>query len=83
MLKPNIVKNLMENIDLQTKLELFTNYSDKPENVDVNWEVLIAAKINKYITATLNTQLLYDWDVYQQDKVQFKEVFGVGFSYKF
>jgi len=83
-------KALVENVDLQNKLELFSSYSEHPENIDINWEVLIAMKINKYLSANINTQLLYDDDIIIIDKdgnkgprTQFKEVFGVGFSYKF
>lgn len=89
-------KDILENVNLQTKLELFSNYIDEPQNIDVNWEVLLSMKVNKYITATLATQLLYDDNtIITIDKnddgiideagprTQFKEVLGVGFSYKF
>ena len=49
-----------KNVNLMTKIDLFSNYADKPQNIDVNWEVLISMKINKLLTATLSTQLLYD-----------------------
>jgi hypothetical protein len=76
-------KDIMENVNLMTKLELFNNYTDEenPSNIDVNWEVLLAMKVNKYITASINTQLIYDADVIE--KTQFKESIGVGFGYKF
>ena len=89
-------KDIMKNVNLQTKLELFSNYAETPENIDVNWEVLIAMKVNKYISATISTQLLYDDDIdiavdNNNDglidaigpRTQFKEVLGVGLSYKF
>jgi len=86
--------SLMENVDLQTKLDLFSNYLKDPQNIDVNWEVLITMKVNKYISATISTQLIYDDDVdiaFEQGDgsiiyhpaAQFKEVLAVGFSYKF
>ncbi len=87
---------LMKNINIQNKLELFSNYIDNPSNIDVNWEVLIAMKVNKYISATISTQLIYDDNIdimvdNNNDglidaigpRVQFKEVIGVGLSYKF
>ena len=48
-------------------------------------------KINDYLSANLNTQLLYDDNIATYNelgeekgaKVQFKEVFGVGLTYKF
>lgn len=81
--------DLMENITAQSKLDLFSNYLDNPKKVDVNWELLISMKVNKFISATLFTNLLYDYDTkFEEDgkeeaKIQFKEVLGVGFSYKF
>ncbi|MEA3495990.1 MAG: DUF3078 domain-containing protein [Bacteroidota bacterium] len=88
--------DLMKNISMQSKLDLFSNYIDNPQYIDVNWEVLISMKINKFISATLSTQLLYDHDIdiavdtngdgvtdETGPRIQFKEVLGVGFSYKF
>ena len=88
--------DLMTNVTLQTKLDLFSNYIDNPQHIDVNWETLISLKINKYISATISTHLIYDNDidiVLEKDAlgnptrvgpaIQFKEVLGVGFSYKF
>ncbi len=78
-------KDIMENVTLLTKLELFDNYSDdngnNRTNVDVNWEFGLNMKVNKLITATVATQLIYDHDVIQ--RTQFKEVIGVGLGYKF
>lgn len=83
-------QNLMENVSLQTKLDLFSNYLEEPQNIDVNWEVLLSMKVNKFISATLSTMLIYDDNtIIQVDethagpRTQFKEVLGVGFSYKF
>ena len=89
-------KDIMKNVNLQTKLELFTNYTEEPTHVDVNWEVLIAMKVNKFISATISTQLLYDHDIdiavdtdgdggieAAGPRTQFKEVLGIGLSYKF
>lgn len=82
----------MENISLMTKLELFSNYAHDPENVDVNWEVIVGMKVNKLISAILTTQVLYDNDVFIPKSdinqpagtgTQFKETFGIGLSYKF
>ncbi|MBL4668124.1 MAG: DUF3078 domain-containing protein [Flavobacteriales bacterium] len=88
-------KDVMKNINLQSKLELFSNY-EEATHVDVNWEVLIAMKVNKYISATISTQLLYDHDIDialdrnndgiidgSGKRVQFKEVLGIGIAYKF
>lgn len=81
---------IMENISLQSKIDIFSNYTQNPENIDLNIETLISMKVNKYISATLALQFIYDDDTDIKDKdgkigprPQFKEVLGVGFSYKF
>ncbi|UCG28090.1 MAG: DUF3078 domain-containing protein [Bacteroidales bacterium] len=82
-------KDIMKNVNLLTKLDLFSNYGEDPQNIDAGWEVIITMKINKYLTANFNTHLIYDDDIQIDDgegnlapRVQFKEVFGVGLSYK-
>lgn len=79
-------KEIIKNVGFMTKLELYSNYLENPENVDVNWEVLVVLTINEWLSATVSTQLIYD-DNTQIDgvnsKVQFKEIVGVGLAYKF
>lgn len=94
-LKTTLTLKLMENVNLSTKLELFSNYLKHPENIDVYWETLLSMKINKYLAVTISTTLVYDDDVMitikdksgnvtgKGPRTQFKEVFGLGFSYKF
>lgn len=85
-------KNLTEDLSMQTKLSLFTAYTHNFGNIDVNWDVMLAYKINKYLSATLTTNLIYDDDVKTPDengkltapaKVQFREILGIGLSYRF
>jgi len=66
-------------------------------NIDINWETLITIKAGKLITTSIYTNLIYDHDIniptYKKingektevgkgPKTQFKEVIGVGISYK-
>jgi hypothetical protein len=97
--KNDFKSEFMKNVSFTTKIDLFSNYAEKPQNIVVNWETLIALKVNKYISANLNTQLLYDDKIRILDdkngngiadpgesfgpRVQFKEILGVGFSYNF
>jgi len=88
-------KEILKNVNFLTQIDLFSNYIKNPEKIDVSWEVRINMKINEYLSANLNTHLIWDDDikfseyddqgnfVKSESKVQFKEVFGVGFSYKF
>ncbi len=95
-LKAVYTKDIMKNVNLNTKLGLFSNYLNNPQNIDVDWEVLLGMKINKYLTVNINTQLLYDDDVdiaIDRDgdgvndgtgkRIQFKEILGIGLSVKF
>ena len=54
-LKVTFKKDIVKNVNLSTKLELFSNYLDAPQNIDVNWEILIGMKVNKYISASIST----------------------------
>ncbi len=78
-------KEIMTNVTLSSKLELFNNYTDKDKNnakkVDVNFDNQLTLKVNKYINASILAVLVYDANVVE--RTQFKEVIGVGFGYKF
>lgn len=80
---------------LKTGLDLFSNYIDNPQNIDVNWTADMSYQMNKYLGVTLSTILIYDDDidvpVFDSENVQigtgprtqFKYVFGVGLTYQF
>lgn len=88
-------KQLMTNIELNNKLELFSDYFNNPDKVDVNWEILLKMKINKYFSTILNFNLIYDYDtkyiekdtqgviITNEAKVQYKEVFGLAINFAF
>ena len=90
-------KDLRKNVNLLSRLSLFNNYTDvnlpNRKNIDVNFESMINARINRYITASLFLNWIYDNDIsisYDESdptkkgpRTQFKEVFGIGLSYKF
>ena len=74
-------QTLITNLNLISTLDLFTPYTKDFGHIDVNWNILLNYKINKLLTANLNTTLRY----YEKEirKVQFKEIFGIGITYKF
>lgn len=89
-------KEVIKNVLLQTRLEMFSNYLKNPQNVDINWETLLSLKLNKYISTIISANLIYDDDIKipidankdgipekSGPRTQFKEVLSVGFSYKF
>jgi hypothetical protein len=84
-------KELISNVDFETKLDLFSNYLDNPQNVDVNWDLKLDMKINKYLSAKFGTSMRYDDNIDYIDgdgvkhgpRLQLKQFLGVGLSFKF
>lgn len=84
---------LMENVDLQTRLDLFSNYlNNNYQFIDVNGELILFMKINKFLTANVALHVIYDHDVeFDTDgdgvlngpRTQLREVLGVGLAYRF
>lgn len=56
-------RDVMKNVTYQTNLDLFSNYSEDPDHIDVNWDNLVTMKVNKYISASVSTTLIYDHDI--------------------
>ena len=92
--KARAQKKIMENVDFISTVDFFTAYDKKFGNIDVNWDLLISMKINKFLSASINTTLKYDDDikniktvddveVKSGPKVQFKEMLGIGVAYNF
>lgn len=98
-------ENIITNVGLESMLELFSNYLFNPQNIDIRWNTIIDAKVNKYLGVNFFLDVIYDHDVQIQavdnegqpvfidvngemvqktgPRVQVKEVFGVGLTYKF
>lgn len=52
----------LPNMTLYSRVDFYSNYLDKPQNVDVRWDTQINMKINKWFAANLNLNLIYDDD---------------------
>ncbi len=86
--------NFNDDISLENKLSLFSNYEKNPQNIDIDWEVILRMKITFYMDVVISTQIIYDDDVkvplFNDEgikigtgpRLQFKEIFSIGFSYK-
>jgi hypothetical protein len=72
---------LVENVTVENILNLYSNYLEKPENVDMDYQLNIAMKINKFLSANLAFQAIYDDNAFRG--LQTRQVFGVGFNYDF
>ena len=78
----------MKNVNLMSKLDLFSDYRHNPQNIVVGWENNILMKVNKYLSMNISTMLIYDEKAITKepsenflDIIQFRETFGVGFAY--
>ena len=76
--------NLMENVSMENILNLYSNYLDKPQNVDVDYQMNLVMKVNKYMSANVSLQAIYDDNANPyKSEVQIREVFGLGINYGF
>lgn len=92
-IKARFKYNFNDDISLENKLSLFTNYVKNPQNIDIDWEVILRMKITFYMDAVISTHIIYDDDVkvplFNDEgikigtgpRLQFKELFSIGFSY--
>ena len=91
-------KKIMDNIIMDNKLSVFSNYLDHPLNLDIDYQIDLTMKINKYFQTTIHLHFLYDDNidvpVYNYTsgkkvqvgttkKLQFKEILTFGFIYTF
>lgn len=56
-------KEILKNITWNSRLDLYANYLHNPQNVDVYFTSLFTFKVNKFITASISTELIYDDDI--------------------
>lgn len=86
---------LGKNVNFSTKWDFFTNYLDNPfTRIDINGDVMFSFKFNKWFSAYLQLQMIYDHDINidtgKNDdagnriigpRLQFKQVLGLGINY--
>ncbi len=94
--KKEVVKNVTFSTRLELFNNYSDSNKPNRKNIDVNWETFISMKVNKFLVVSIFTHLLYDNDILvpldrDRDGVmeskgirtQFKDVLGIGLSYKF
>lgn len=59
-LRLNYNQKFSENFNVTSRLELFSNYLDKPQNVDFAWETILAWKLGKFFSITSSFNFIYD-----------------------
>ncbi len=86
---------ILDNITYDTRAEIFNNYRYTFQKFNVDWEQTLVMDVTQHISTRIMTQVVYDYNVKfpvtddtgtviaQKAKWQFKELFTVGFNYKF
>lgn len=54
---------LLDDLKIENKVRLFTNYLESPQNVDVDWEINLEKQISWYFTVSVNLHLIYDENI--------------------
>jgi len=49
-------------ITVTNRLQLFTNYIHNPQNVDIDWEMILVANLNWFTDVRFNTHFIFDDD---------------------
>lgn len=80
---------IAKNVTYRSRLDMFSNYKNKPQNIDVYMTNLFSCKINKYLSATYALDVVYDDDVRifgpnkNAARTQLKSLIGIGFMMPF
>lgn len=72
---------VMENVTAENILNLYTNYLEDVQNVDLDYTLNIVMKVNKYLTTNFAFQTIYDDNAYPG--FQTRQVIGIGVNYGF
>lgn len=72
---------LFKNVVLKNQLSLVANYLEEVKNIDLDYTATLDMKVNEYLSAILEVQLLYDDNALAD--LQFRQVFGLAVSLPF
>ncbi len=84
----NYLKALNNKVGYKARLDLFSNYKQNAQNIDLFMTNVFTTKLSKILAASWNIDLIYDDDVrlFGKNKnspgLQFKSLIGVGLSVK-
>ena len=72
---------VVANVSFENILNLYSNYLEDPQNVDIDYQLNIVMKINRFLSTNIAFQTIYDDNAFQG--FQIRQVFGVGVNYGF
>jgi len=73
--------DIMKNVTMENILGAFADYLHDIKKVDFDYQASIYLKVNKFVSANIFYDALYDYDT--SKKLQQKETIGIGFKYSF
>ena len=73
--------DVMENVSVENILNLYSNYLEDPQNVDIDYTLNVVLKVNKYLSTNFAFQTIYDDNSFRG--FQTRQVIGVGVNYGF
>lgn len=81
-------RDIAKNVNYRTRVDLFSNYIDDPQNIDVFWSNYFNMKVNRWLIVNYCFDLIYDDDVKlfgplkNHAAAQLRSQLGVGFQAK-
>lgn len=85
----NYMKEISPNITYKGRLDLFSNYRNNPQNIDLFMSNVLNVKLSRVLSATWGLDLIYDDDVklfgpnQSSPALQVKSLVGLGLLVKF
>lgn len=73
--------DIMANVTAENILNLYSNYLEDAQNVDIDYTLNIVMKINRYLSTNFAFQAIYDDNAFRG--FQTRQVFGLGINYGF
>ena len=73
--------NLMTNVSFENIVNLYSNYLEDPQNVDLDYQLNIVMTINKYLSTNFTFQTIYDDNAFRG--FQTRQNIGLGVNYGF
>ncbi|MGJ8745927.1 DUF3078 domain-containing protein [Polaribacter sp.] len=71
----------MENVQIENILAVYSDYLDNPENIDIDYRTNMLFKVNEFISMNITLHTIIDDSA--SSKIQFSQLFGLGFNYNF
>lgn len=68
---------LIENVVLEQRINLYSDYLYKADNIDIDYTLTAFMKINDYLSTNFIVQCIYDDNAIK--RIQLREVFGLAF----